>query len=105
MSRPAEDSLIRHQLKHCNMRKYTTLCVFLVLFAFRSWSQSIGPSVINSSGGSFNIPAGNFVLDWNVGEMTLVHTSTDAGSIYIITNGFLQPTKFGHIKGDKEEVL
>lgn len=85
------------------MRKYATICVFLVLFAFCTKAQSIGPSVINSTGGTFKIPSSNFVLDWNVGEMTLVNTSTSTSSIYVITNGFLQPTKYGHIKDDKKD--
>jgi len=85
------------------MRKYAIFCVFLVLSAICTQAQSIGPSVINSTGGSFNIPASNFVLDWNVGEMTLVNTATGSGGIYVITNGFLQPTKYGHIKDDKKE--
>ena len=54
------------------MRKLLPFFVFPLVFLGVVQAQSIGPQVINSTGGSYKIPSSNFVLDWNVGEMTLV---------------------------------
>jgi len=48
--------------------------------------QSIGPSVMNSNGGS-GTAAGN-TFEWSIGEL-MVHTSTSAS--VIVTEGVLQP--------------
>ena len=50
-------------------------------------AQSIGPSTINSSGGSGILGSNEF--EWSIGEMTLVSTFT--GSSVIVTQGVLQP--------------
>ena len=71
------------------------LLSFMAIFFALSfiYSQSISPSVINSSGGSFNDPNYYFRLDWSVGEMPLVNTkqSLGGGGVYVLTNGFFQP--------------
>ena len=79
------------------MRKLP-LSIACIILCYSISAQSIGPQVINSTGASFNQPAGNFCLDWNVGEMTLVNTMQGTGGLYVVTNGFLQPTKYGHVK-------
>jgi hypothetical protein len=87
------------------MRKLLSLLGWALFLLPCSHAQSIGPQVINSAGGSFNMPANNFNLDWSVGEMTLVNTmqGANATGIYVVTNGFLQPTKYGAVKGGKED--
>ena len=50
-------------------------------------AQSIGPSTLNSSGGSG--PIGSYEFDWSVGEMSLV--STFSSSSIVVTQGVLQP--------------
>jgi len=83
------------------MRKLILSWVF-ACFSLLVCAQSVGPQVINCSGGSYD-PPGNFRLDWSVGEMTLVNTMQSG--LYVITNGFLQPTKYGTIKGKEEQTL
>lgn len=68
--------------------KKRTLFIFLMAFsALGVKAQSIGPSTINSAGGSA-VVSGN-TYEWSVAEMTLVSTGT-AGSI-TVTQGILQP--------------
>src|SRR5690348_2304152 len=81
------------------MRKIFFSIALVFVISGNVVAQSIGPSVINSTGGSYNQPASNFSLDWSVGEMPLVSTfESTGGNIYYLTNGFLQPTKLGHIQ-------
>jgi hypothetical protein len=81
------------------MRKIFFSSALVFVISGNVVAQSIGPSVINSTGGSYNQPANNFNLDWSVGEMPLVASFETSGSnVYYLTNGFLQPTKLGHIK-------
>ncbi|MFL5741054.1 MAG: T9SS type A sorting domain-containing protein [Flavisolibacter sp.] len=80
------------------MRKILFSIALVFVISWNVHAQSIGPSVINSSGGSYNQPSSNFNLDWSIGEMALVSTFQSIGSnVYYLTNGFLQPTKLGHI--------
>jgi hypothetical protein len=68
--------------------KIRTMPVFVLLIMGSSLSgQTITPDVINSTGGSHS--KGYYVIDWSVGELALVNTMQ--GSIYIVSNGFLQP--------------
>jgi hypothetical protein len=50
-----------------------------------AFSQSITPSVINSTGGTAAV--GNLIVDWNVGE-SIITTQTNG---IMVTNGQLQP--------------
>jgi hypothetical protein len=61
------------------------LLLALLICCDEIFSQSITPSVINSTGGTTTV--GNLVVDWNVGE-SMVATQTNG---IIITNGQLQP--------------
>lgn len=54
-----------------------------------AFSQSIAPSVINATGGSYT--KGYYILDWSVGEQPLVNKMESSNSSLIVTNGFLQP--------------
>jgi hypothetical protein len=81
------------------MRKLILSGVF-ACFSLLVCAQSIGPQVINCSGGSYD-PPGNFRFDWSVGEMTLVNTMQSG--LFVLTNGFLQPTKYGTVKGKNED--
>ena len=69
---------------------------FLVAFCF---GQSITPSVINTSGGTFNDPNYYFRFDWSVGELALANQMQSADGLYVLTNGLLQPYSSmpGHI--------
>lgn len=49
--------------------------------------QSIGPSTLNSAGGSTNI--GTDTYEWSIGELALVSTFTS--SSIVVTQGVLQP--------------
>lgn len=49
-------------------------------------AQSIGPSIINATGGSGAI--GSYMYDWSIGELCMV--STYYGSDIIVTQGLLQ---------------
>ncbi|MER3498749.1 MAG: hypothetical protein C4308_09005 [Chitinophagaceae bacterium] len=74
------------------MRK-TLLSLLAIYLALASYSQSIAPGIINSSGGTFNDPNYYYRIDWSVGEMSLVNTMQSYGGsgVYVLTNGFLQP--------------
>ena len=54
-----------------------------------AFGQSITPQVINTTGGTY--AHDYYILDWNIGEMTLVNQMHSSQSNFIITNGFLQP--------------
>jgi hypothetical protein len=67
----------------------TLLIIFLSGYAV--FCQGITPQVVNASGGTAK--KGYYIVDWSVGEMALINLmqSGNAGSGYIITNGFIQP--------------
>lgn len=69
--------------------KRTFTLVLLLCLLIKSNAQSIAPSVINSSGGSFQ--SGYYQLEWSIGEMALIGEMSSASNSYFITNGFLQP--------------
>ena len=70
------------------MKKAITLAI--VFFCFLNChSQSIAPSVINTSGGSFQ--SGYYQLEWSIGELALVGEMTSSTNSLVITNGFIQP--------------
>jgi hypothetical protein len=70
------------------MKKTITL-VIVFFFLFNCKSQSIAPSVINTSGGSFQ--SGYYQLEWSIGELALVEQMTSSNNSLVITNGFIQP--------------
>ncbi|HET9433325.1 MAG TPA: T9SS type A sorting domain-containing protein [Chitinophagaceae bacterium] len=70
------------------MKKTITL-VIVFFFLFNCSSQSIAPSVINASGGSFQ--SGYYQLEWSIGELALVEQMTSSNNSLVITNGFIQP--------------
>jgi hypothetical protein len=57
--------------------------------------QSLTPSVINCNGATFQVGPNDdhaLIIDWSVGEMPLIYTSSDYSTgLFILTNGFLQP--------------
>lgn len=61
------------------------LVVAISLLNCQAFTQSITPSVINSTGGTATV--GNLIVEWNVGESMI---STQANGI-VVTNGQLQP--------------
>lgn len=61
--------------------------VFFILF--NCSSQSMAPSVINASGGTFQ--SGYYQLEWSIGELSLVGDMTSSNNYLVITNGFIQP--------------
>ena len=70
------------------MKKTITL-VIVFFCLFNCHSQSIAPSVINTSGGSFQ--SGYYQLEWSIGELALVGEMTSSNNSLVITNGFIQP--------------
>jgi hypothetical protein len=70
------------------MKKTITL-VIVFFCLFNCHSQSIAPSVINTSGGSFQ--SGYYQLEWSIGELALVGAMTSSNNSLVITNGFIQP--------------
>ena len=70
------------------MKKTITL-VFVFFFLLNCNAQSIAPSVINTSGGSFQ--AGYYQLEWSIGELALIGEMTSSNNSLVITNGFIQP--------------
>jgi hypothetical protein len=73
------------------MRRIILSSLAIILTISFSFGQSVVPSVVNSSGGSFNDPNYYFRFDWSVGEMTLVNQMQSNDGLYILTNGLLQP--------------
>lgn len=69
--------------------KRTFTLVLLLCLLIKSNAQSIAPSVINASGGSFQ--SGYYQLEWSIGEMALIGEMSSSNNSYFITNGFLQP--------------
>lgn len=69
--------------------KNTITLVIVFFFVFNCRSQSIAPSVINASGGSFQ--SGYYQLEWSIGELALVGEMTSSSNSLVITNGFIQP--------------
>ncbi len=69
------------------------LIFFLIVIdmAAHANAQSVGPSIINSSGGGGVINSQRF--DYSVGEMTVVSTFTSAS--LVVTQGVLQPPASG----------
>ena len=70
------------------MKKTITL-VIVFFCLFNCNSQSIAPSVINTSGGTFQ--SGYYQLEWSIGELALVEQMTSSNNSLVITNGFIQP--------------
>lgn len=69
--------------------KRTIILVFFLCFILKNNAQSITPSVINSSGGSFQ--SGYYQFEWSIGELALIGEMTSSNNSYVITNGFIQP--------------
>src|SRR5688572_31582893 len=69
--------------------KNTITLVIVFFFLFNCRAQSITPSVINTSGGSFK--SGYYEFEWSVGELALVGEMTSLNRYLVITNGFIQP--------------
>ena len=61
----------------------------LILFTVTSRAQTANSAVVNVAGSSSS--QGHIVVDWSVGELSLVNTVSSIDNQYIITNGFLQP--------------
>ena len=69
--------------------KNTITLVIVFFFLFKCSSQSVTPSVINTSGGSFQ--SGYYQLEWSIGELALIGEMTSSSNSLLITNGFIQP--------------
>ncbi|MCD6065117.1 MAG: Secretion system C-terminal sorting domain [Flavipsychrobacter sp.] len=70
------------------MKKHMLLCLACGwLMHCHANAQSIGPSIVGTTGGFAFSNGNNF--NWSVGEMTMVATFT--GSNIIVTQGVLQP--------------
>jgi gliding motility-associated-like protein len=65
--------------------------IFLSISVVKAQVAPITPEVINSAGGSGSAGPG-IEVDWNIGEPVV---STVGNSAITLTQGFLQPTRFG----------
>ena len=68
--------------------KTVILTAILAAAYYSSFSQSLGPQVLNATGGTFK--KGYYVLDWSVGETPLTDQFNAAEGTFIITNGYIQ---------------
>ena len=74
------------------MKRFLYLFCSFNLIGFSGIAQQVTPQVFNTAGRSDSIittTIGTIKIDWSVGEMPLVHTSTATG--LIVSNGFLHP--------------
>jgi hypothetical protein len=69
------------------MKRATIMLALCGCFHLHTAGQSIGPSTLNAQGGSGAISGK--IIDWSVGEMTMVSTFT--ASNIVVTQGVLQP--------------
>lgn len=69
------------------MKKYGFFCMVAVVAWHSSLAQDIGPSIINSTGGSATI--GSNTYEWSIGEGVAIHTATAGNTV--VTHGVLQP--------------
>lgn len=74
------------------MKSFTLLISLLAIVCSRALSQSAQQSVINASGGSYEIDA--YSYEWSIGELVLVNEMVEKDGKYMLTNGFLQPYTF-----------
>lgn len=75
-----------------------TILTYLILFGLQGMAQSLEPSVINSSGGTYSVPSGTTTVEvyYNIGEPVVeVVSNTSANSM--LTQGFLQPDMVGKV--------
>lgn len=71
------------------MKKQKIIALILIFFGVQIVrAQSIGPSTLNSTGGSAVI--GGNTYEYSIAEMSLVNTASASG--IIVTQGTLQPT-------------
>ena len=73
--------------KNSIMKKRALLLLGAMAGTLAVSAQSIGPSTLNSAGGSAAI--GGNTYEWSLGEMTVV--STYSGGSLVVTQGLLQP--------------
>jgi hypothetical protein len=80
-------------IKKISMKRILTLALLSIalLFCIRGQGQSITPSILNSSGGSYDNPSSYTRYEWSFGELVLTDTYIAAGGNLIITQGLLQP--------------
>ncbi len=69
--------------------KRTISIVIVFYFLPQCYSQSYGPSVVNSAGGSSQ--SGYCLFEWSIGEMALIGQMSNSTDMLVITNGFIQP--------------
>lgn len=74
------------------MKKRALLLLGAVAGTLAASAQSIGPSTLNSAGGS-TVISGN-TYEWSLGEMTVV--STYSGVNLVVTQGLLQPANLSN---------
>jgi len=71
------------------MRLQQLLIPFFIFLSFSSSSQSIYPSTLNATGGSYDNTSSYYHYAWSFGEMCLIETYVQPN--VILTNGVLQP--------------
>ena len=86
------------------LNRKNSILIFLLFFGWKSYGQYIiKESVVSASGAhDVYIASADYYLSYTVGETFI--TTLDAGSNYILTQGFHQPIKTRLVNGKKEEL-
>jgi hypothetical protein len=72
------------------MRKVRLLFFTVGLFfSFSSLAQSVAPSILNTTGGTYIF--GYYRFEWSFGEATAIETLSNTTSNLVVTTGVLQP--------------
>ena len=74
------------------MRNCLLTACFIIYLSTTTFAQPEIPGVINTTAKSYS--QGYYVLDWSVGEMSVINTMFAQEQGITLTNGFLQPFLF-----------
>ena len=73
------------------MKTGLSVIALMVFFSLPAFSQLNTQTVVNTAGNSAASNA--LILEWSVGEMSLVTTTESVSNKFVLTNGFLQPNR------------
>jgi hypothetical protein len=71
------------------MKNLTLVLLVITITSSYTVAQTTTPQVINASGNTYR--QGDYVLEWSIGESSLINQMQSPNAAYFITNGFLQP--------------
>lgn len=83
------------------MRRRITLLLLAIFLAISFYSKAqvpslnpvngVVPAVLNTAGGTYDLPTSYFRYEWSFGELVLVQAYAPADSSVLLTQGVLQP--------------